>query len=187
MTATAGTLDGNGKFASAGRYNFSPRVAATRMFKKPEVQRRYVELTTQGAAIDGRRTPLSKSQALEEAMESVFGVGKHRGHRKFQHLAGPDYVDAMDAVLAGRDSAMKIDVVNGDALDVRTKLSKLRSKSDLGTVAAMLTAEYSGRNKLGEPRQEIVEMLTTKLQVLQQDKPEGGTATDEELAAALRD
>ena len=153
----------------------------TRILGNGEVFRRFKQYSLKGRHDEG---PMSPTEALEEAIEDVFGGGTRRGQRRFRALATEKSVERMKQLRQGKGES--VEEYLGDPTSVR---QRVRETSDPSVLARLLVAEYACRNESAEARPAVIAIIQSKLGRLGDKAAKGdgadGTASDEELAAAL--
>ena len=150
-----------------------------RCLSNPEVQARFKRYSTRGAGGDG---PLPEEAALEEALMDVFVGAKSRGFRLYQKYATGPHVKRLKRIMADTIDGLVVDEYVPDVGDLR---ARLRGTKDMSTLTNLLVAEQSGRNDSGEPRQEAIDLIVSRIKTAQDNAAavkEHSGPTEEELA-----
>ena len=145
----------------------------------PEVQTRFKRYTTTGAGRDG---PLPEEAALEEALMDVFVGAKSRGFRLYQKYATTEHVKRMKRIMADTVDGLVVSEYVPDMVDLR---ARLRGTKDMSALTNLLVAEQSGRNDSGEPRQEAIDLIISRIKAAQDNEAavkDHGGPSEEELA-----
>lgn len=124
--------------------------------------------------------------ALETAIHDTFGDPQTSGSRPFAYICTPANIRRVKKYAAGEGAAAK-QLVLGDEAAVR---AALRATKDRGQIAAMLAAEYQGRNVVVEPRDAVLKLIMARLKSVDESaeaKADRKPASAAELAAALED
>jgi len=145
----------------------------------PEVQTRFKRYTTAGVGHDG---PLPEEAALEEALMDVFVGAKSRGFRLYRQYATTEHVKRMKRIMADTIDGLVVSEYVPDIGDLR---ARLRGAKDMSTLTNLLVAEQSGRNDSGEPRQEALDLIISRIKTAQDNEAavkDHSGPTEEELA-----
>ena len=112
----------------------------------------------------------------------VFVGAKSRGFRLYQKYATTEHVKRMKRIMADTIDGL---VVSEDVPDMVDLRARLRGTKDMSTLTNLLVAEQSGRNDSGEPRQEAVDLIISRIKAAQDNETavkEHSGPTEEELA-----
>jgi len=146
-----------------------------------EVQSRFKRYSTIGRSHG--EGPMREPEALEEALMDVFCGAKSRGFRLYRDYATDAHVKRMKRILADTAKGMVVNEFVPDMVDLR---ARLRSTSDLGTLAGLLAAEQAGRNENEAPRDDAIRAILARITAVQSDDDatKSHEASEDELREA---
>jgi hypothetical protein len=161
-----------------------PAQGIDRILRTGEVQRRFVRYSTKGRGQIEPKMP--EPLALEAAIQDVCGDPGTAGGRHFAYICTPSNIRKLKKYASGVSAGVP-QLELGDEADVR---GMLRATKDKPQIAAMLAAEYQGRNESGVPRADVLELIMKRLNSVdkaEKAKAGRGSASDAEMAAALEE